>query len=161
MLEKDNMLEIERKFLVNDEWKPSGKGKAIKQGYLSVDPERVVRVRIADNEAFLTVKGKSAGIVRTELEYKIPQQDAEILLTMCLDFPVSKKRYTEKIGNKTWEIDVFEGDNKGLVLAEIELKNENEEFQIPDWAFKEVSYDKRFFNSWLSKNPFLNWESES
>ena len=152
------MLEIERKFLVKQNvWKPKNKGVQIKQGYISVDPERVVRVRIADIKAFLTIKGRPKGIVRTELEYEIPKNEAEVLLKMCLDFPVEKVRYEEIIGGKTWEIDVFKGDNKGLVLAEIELDDENESFEISYWAKEEVSHDKRFFNSWLSKNPFSKW----
>lgn len=152
------MVEIERKFLVDKNmWQPSVEGVDIKQGYLSVDPKRTVRIRITAKKAFLTIKGKPEGIVRTELEYDIPKTEADVLLKMCLDFPIEKTRYKEKVGDHIWEIDVFEGDNKGLVLAEIELENEKDSFEIPAWAVKEVSHDKRFFNSWLSKNPFVRW----
>jgi len=152
------MVEIERKFLIkNKNWKPSGTGTKIIQGYLSVEPERVVRIRIANDRAFLTIKGKPKGIVRTELEYEIPKNEAEVMLNMCLDFPVEKTRFIEKIGNLNWEIDVFEGVNKGLVLAEVELKDENQKVDLPEWIGEEVSHDKRYFNSWLSTNPFSNW----
>ena len=152
------MVEIERKFLIkNKNWKPSGTGTKIIQGYLSVEPERVVRIRIANDRAFLTIKGKPKGIVRTELEYEIPKNEAEVMLKMCLDFPVEKTRFIEKIGNLNWEIDVFEGVNKGLVLAEVELKDENQKVDLPEWIGEEVSHDKRYFNSWLSTNPFSNW----
>lgn len=152
------MVEIERKFLINTErWNPEGKGTKIKQGYLSIDPERIVRVRIADERAFLTIKGKPNGIVRTELEYEIPKNEAEVLLKMCFDFPIEKTRFKEKIGTIFWEIDVFEGENKGLVLAEVELSDENQKIDLPDWIGEEVSSDSRYYNSWLSQNPFSKW----
>ena len=152
------MVEIERKFLVDTKkWQPFGSGKKIKQGYLSVDPERVVRVRISGREAFLTIKGKAEGISRTEMEYKIPLNEAEILLAMCTGFPVEKIRYVEKIENNRWEIDVFEGENRGLVMAEIELERENQEFVLPAWVECEVSEDPRYFNAFLSQNPYLLW----
>ena len=116
------MVEIERKFLINNKlWKPTGTGTKIKQGYLSVDPERVVRIRVAGEKAYITIKGKPKGIVRTELEFEIPESEAEVLLKMCLDFPIVKTRFKESIGNMIWEIDVFDGENKGLVLAEVEI----------------------------------------
>ena len=153
------MYEIERKFLVDrNKWNPKDKGKKIKQGYLSVDPERTVRVRIADKEAFLTIKGKSVGIKRTELEYKIPIKEAAELMKMSLDYPVEKTRYYEKRDDVVWEIDIFEGENRGLILAEVELKNENQHINLPQWIKKEVSEDYRYFNSWLSQNPFSKWE---
>lgn len=152
------MLEIERKFIVDKKkWNPKGAGKSISQGYLSVDSERTVRVRISGDEAFLTIKGKSSGISRTELEYKVPVEEAKVLMTMCLDFIVEKTRYTDKIGSLIWEIDVFKGENEGLVLAEVELESENQHVDLPDWIEKEVSDDYRFFNSWLSQNPFSGW----
>jgi adenylate cyclase len=152
------MVEIERKFLINTElWKPTGTGTKIKQGYLSVDPERVVRVRIAGEKAFLTIKGKPAGIVRTELEYEIPQNEAEVLLKMCLNFPIEKTRFKERLGNLTWEIDVFERENNGLVVAEVELTDENQKVDLPEWIGEEVSSDFRYYNSWLSENPFTKW----
>lgn len=152
------MFEIERKFLVKTEkWKPLDKGTKIIQGYLSVDSERVVRVRVAGEKAFLTIKGKPEGIVRTELEYEIPKNEAEVLLKLCLEFPIEKTRYKERIGNIVWEIDVFEGENKGLVLAEVELANENQEIDLPDWVREEVSIDSRYYNAWLSQNPYSKW----
>ena len=153
------MIEIERKFLVDfKKWNPIGKGTKILQGYLSVDPERVVRVRLSGESAFLTIKGKPEGITRTELEYKIPTNEAIILIKMSLTQAIEKTRYKEKIGGFTWEIDVFEGINKGLVLAEIELKNETQKFELPAWIDKEVSNDYRYFNAWLSKNPYTKWK---
>jgi adenylate cyclase len=152
------MVEIERKFLINTEqWKPTGKGVEIKQGYLSVDSERVVRVRIAGEKAYLTIKGKPTGFVRPEFEYEIPGNDAEELLRMCLDFPVEKKRFYEKKGGLTWEIDVFSGENLGLVIAEVELTSEDQKVDLPEWVGEEVSYDYRYYNSWLSSNPFSKW----
>jgi len=152
------MIEIERKFLIkNENWKPLGNGINIKQGYLSIDPERVVRVRIANDKAFITIKGKPNGIVRTELEYEIPKYEAEIMMRMCLNFPVEKTRFKEEINNMIWEIDFFEGLNKGLVMAEIEMDDENQKIDLPDWIGEEVSLDRRYYNSYLSMNPYSNW----
>ncbi len=152
------MVEIERKFLIKDGLlKLSGKGKKIKQGYLSVDPARTVRVRMTDSEAFLTIKGKPEGIARIEMEYEIPVNDAEVLLKMCLYYPVEKTRFKEKNGEMTWEIDVFEGENKGLILAEIELDHEDQRIDLPGWIGEEVSSDSRFYNSSLCKKPFSKW----
>ncbi|KAF0236101.1 MAG: putative adenylate [Prolixibacteraceae bacterium] len=152
------MQEIERKFLIKTElWQPSAKGVEIKQGYLSVDPERVVRVRVAGEKAFLAIKGKPEGIVRTELEYEIPKNHAEGLLKICLGFPVEKIRFKEKIGELVWEIDVFKGENEGLIMAEVELAHENQNFDLPDWIGEEVSSDSRYYNSWLSGNPYSGW----
>jgi len=152
------MLEIERKFLINPElWQPSVNGVEIKQGYLSVDPERVVRVRVTGEKAFLTIKGKPVGIVRTELEYEIPQNEAKVLLKLCLDFPVEKIRFKEKIGELVWEIDIFKGENEGLIMAEVELADENQNVDLPDWVGDEVSSDSRYYNAWLSQNPYSKW----
>lgn len=152
------MKEIERKFLIDTKlWKPSVNGIKISQGYLSIDSEKVIRVRIADEKGYLTIKGKATGIVRTELEYEIPKSDAEELLKMCNGFVVEKIRFKEKFLNMIWEVDVFEGINKGLFLAEIELENENQEFDLPDWVGEEVTYNYHYYNSWLSKQPFSKW----
>lgn len=152
------MVEIERKFLIHsDLWKPVGNGVEIRQGYLSVHPERVVRVRIAGEKAYITVKGKATGLVRPEFEYEIPKKDAEILIEMCLDFPVEKIRFKEKIDGLIWEIDVFKGANTGLIIAEVELTSEDQKVYLPDWIAEEVSNDFRYFNSWLSENPFTKW----
>jgi adenylate cyclase len=152
------MFEIERKFLIDpDKWTPKDEGEKITQGYLSTDKERVVRVRTKGEKAFLTVKGNQKGITRTELEYEIPVDEAKIMLEMCLDFPIKKTRYNEMFGGLLWEIDVFDGANKGLFLAEVELKNENQFVELPDWISSEVSNDHRYFNAWLSQNPFSRW----
>lgn len=151
------MIEIERKFLIDRNWTPSGVCKKIKQGYLSVDVERTVRVRIAGDEAFLTIKGKTEGIKRTEMEYEIPKNEAEILIKICLKTPIEKSRYIEKRGEVVWEIDIFEGANKGLILAEVELEYEAQQVDLPEWIEKEVSEDFRYFNSWLSQHPFSEW----
>ncbi len=153
------MQEIERKFLIKEDlWKPSGKGKIIKQGYLSITSKSVVRVRTADEKAYLTIKGERSGITRTELEYEIPKDEAEVLLNMCLNSPVEKTRYYEKYDKLTWEIDVFEGENKGLIIAEVELDDEKQQIELPDWIDREVSHDYRYFNSWLSENPYSTWQ---
>lgn len=152
------MVEIERKFLIKNElWKPTGKGVEIKQGYLSVHPERVVRVRIAGKKAYLTIKGKPTGFSRPEFEYEIPKNEAEFLLKMCLDFPVEKIRYKERKDDLTWEIDVFSGANSGLIIAEVELTAEDQFLELPEWVGEEVSYDYRYYNSWLSGNPYSKW----
>lgn len=152
------MVEIERKFLINPElWQPSVNGVKIKQGYLSAHPERVVRVRIAGEKAYLTIKGKPVGIVRAEYEYEIPKNDAEQLLKICLGFPVEKIRFKEKIGELVWEIDVFKGENQGLIMAEVELEDEIQNFDLPGWIGEEVSNDSRYYNAQLSKNPYSKW----
>jgi CYTH domain-containing protein len=155
-------LEIERKFLVHHEgWnqiKNNCKQKLIRQGYLSTDPEKTIRVRISGNEAFLTIKGKNEGAVRSEFEYTIPLDDAAQLLNHFCTGELSKTRFLFPHGNHTWEIDVFSGKNEGLIVAEIELQSENESFEKPDWIAAEVTQDKRYFNSNLVKQPFCEWE---
>jgi adenylate cyclase len=152
------MYEIERKYLVNREkWTPDKAGVRMVQGYLSTDLERTIRVRIAGEKAFLTIKGKPVGIKRIEMEYEIPVNEAEVLLRMCKDTPVEKIRYYEKRGDVIWEIDCFEGENSGLLLAEVELKTENQRVDLPDWIEKEVSNDPRYFNSYLTQYPFSTW----
>ncbi|WP_167608136.1 CYTH domain-containing protein [Maribellus sediminis] len=152
------MVEIERKFLVDiNKWHPATEGHKIIQGYLSTDKNRVVRVRVKGDNAYLTIKGESKGISRTELEYEIPFNDAKILLEMCVDFPVEKIRYVQEFEGKVWEIDVFENVNEGLVMAEVELQDEKEEIVLPHWISKEVSDDKRYFNAWLAKHPYSTW----
>ena len=152
------MLEIERKFLVDTQkWLPTSRGEKIIQGYLSIDKKRVVRVRVNGAKAFITIKGETKGITRTELEYEIPVEDASILLKMCVDHPIEKIRYFEEIQGKVWEVDVFENQNDGLVLAEIELREEKEEIALPDWVLSEVSHDKRYYNAWLAQHPYTTW----
>ena len=151
--------EIERKFLVDTAaWKPQGVGTHFKQGYLNSQKERVVRVRIEGDRAKLTIKGPSVGVTRSEFEYGIPVEDAALLLDNLCEQPlIDKHRHKEVHGGKTWEIDVFHGDNEGLVVAEIELASEDEKFQAPAWAVREVSSDSRYFNSNLLKHPYKNW----
>ncbi|MBL0125421.1 MAG: CYTH domain-containing protein [Betaproteobacteria bacterium] len=152
--------EIERKFLVDQtSWKPHDAGIHFKQGYLNAQKERVVRVRIEGNQAKLTIKGVTTGVTRSEFEYAIPVEDAAILLDNLCEQPlIDKHRHKETHGGKAWEIDVFHGLNEGLVVAEIELTSEDEKFDLPTWAVKEVSSDARYFNSNLLKNPFTAWE---
>ena len=152
-------IEIERKFLLaNTDWESLVSKKIqIRQGYLNSDSERTVRVRITNDDAFLTIKSKSENISRAEFEYKIPLDEASELLLLCEKPLIEKTRNIVFIENHIWEIDVFEGDNKRLTLAEIELKSENENFSKPNWVGKEVSDDNRYYNSNLIKNPFKAW----
>lgn len=151
--------EIERKFLVDRaRWTPRNAGVHLVQGYLSSHPERVVRVRIAGDAAKLTIKGATSGITRVELEYDIPVADARLMLdTMCERPLIDKHRYTEEVGGRTWEIDIFHGDNDGLVLAEVELDREDAEIELPPWALDDVSADRRYYNSNLLKAPYSTW----
>lgn len=150
--------EIERKYLVDPaRWVPRGAGTLYRQGYLSSHPERVVRVRIHGETGVLTIKGKTAGIRRTELEYPIPLADATELLAMCEQPLVEKTRHVEEHGGQTWEIDVFHGVNHGLVMAEIELTSETQSVEVPPWAVREVSDDPRYYNSNLIAHPFTTW----
>ncbi|MFI5230406.1 MAG: CYTH domain-containing protein [Gemmatimonadales bacterium] len=157
--------EIERKFLVRrDRWRPNGTagtgGTRYRQGYLSTDPARVVRVRTAGDAAFLTVKGTTVGTSRAEYEYRIPLEDAdEMLDQLCLHPLIEKTRYREAFGGRPWEIDVFEGTNDGLVVAEIELSSAQSQFEEPPWLGAEVSGDPRYFNSNLVRAPFTSWTS--
>jgi adenylate cyclase len=152
--------EIERKFLVNRESWPDPRvgGVLYRQGYLSVDPERTVRVRIAGGEAYLTVKGLTRGIERRELEYSIPVADAVIMLDeLCMRPLIEKTRYRILFGNLFWEVDRFAGENDGLMIAEVELRDPAAVIEVPPWVGREVSGDPRYFNSNLSRNPYLNW----
>ncbi len=151
--------EIERKFLVDTRaWRPAGPGVDFRQGYLSSVKERVVRVRIAGERAFLTVKGVTRGLTRSEFEYAIPVKDAAQLLQLCERPIIQKTRHTERHGDHDWEIDVFHGENEGLVIAEIELAAEREVFLRPPWVGDEVSDDPRYFNANLIKNPYKSWK---
>ena len=150
--------ETERKFLViGTDWKVGAPGKEFSQGYLSQDPERSVRVRIAGDQAFLTIKGMSHGISRQEFEYPIPRDDASELLSLCLPAIISKTRYFVEINGHRWEVDEFHGDNQGLVIAEIELDNESDQVELPQWIGKEVSDDTRYYNVSLAKSPYSKW----
>ena len=150
--------EIERKFRVDSElWRPSGTGVRQRQGYLSSAKERVVRVRIAGDRAFLTIKGETQGVARPEFEYPIPVADAEKLLQICEKPLIEKTRYIERWEGRVWEVDVFHGDNEGLVVAEVELASDKEDVIRPPWARDEVSSDPRYFNNNLVSNPYRNW----
>ncbi len=152
--------EIERKFLItSDEWKGLAKGKFFRQGYLSTVKERVVRVRTIGDKGFLTIKGVTVGVTRSEFEYEIPAQDANILLDNLCEKPIIEK-YRAKVEHAglTWEIDEFHGENEGLVVAEVELTDEHQKIELPKWIGKEVSGDPRYFNSNLIKHPFTKWE---
>jgi len=151
--------EIERKFLVDhDRLGPLENGVAIRQGFVQTTDFTVVRVRIAGERAWLTLKGRNKGAARSEFEYPIPLGDAEqILDEFCSGHVVAKTRYLRQYGDHTWEIDVFEGDNAGLVVAEVELKNEQEVFRRPDWVGREVTYDERYYNVNLLSHPFSRW----
>jgi adenylate cyclase len=154
-------LEIERKFLIDHHKLQLESFKEflyIQQGYLSQEPERVVRIRKKNDAAFLTIKGKNVGATRLEMEYQIPFDDATSLLQICLPHLIEKKRYLFIIGKHTWEVDCFLGDNQGLWIAEIELSSEDEPFEMPDWITQEVTSDHRYSNSYLSQHPFSSWE---
>lgn len=152
--------EIERKFLVRDQSVLVGSvGIRYQQGYLSTDPERTVRVRRAGDHAFLTIKGISRGAARAEFEYEIPVADARDLLTLCPGSGIAKTRHRLDHGGRTWEIDVFEGDNAGLVVAEVEIPSEDAVVAIPDWAGDEVTADPRYYNANLTDHPFSEWGS--
>ena len=156
------MLEIERKFLVLSEAfkKEATKKTRIVQGFLNTHKERTVRVRIKGEQAFLTVKGISSsnGLSRFEWEQEIAVKDAEKLLKLCEKGIIDKIRYEIEAGNHIFEVDEFFGDNEGLIVAEVELKDENDSFEKPLWLGKEVTGDMRYYNSQLSKLPFKKWD---
>lgn len=151
--------EIERKFKVKStEYKNLADGVYIHQGFLSTEKERVVRVRIKGDEGFLTIKGVTKGATRTEFEYKIPIKDAEHLLSeLCIKPSIQKFRYHISFKGFVWEVDEFLGENKGLTIAEIELEDEDQRFEVPGWVGEEVTSDPRYFNSNLIANPFSDW----
>lgn len=151
-------LEIERKFLVSgNDWQV-GVGVQLSQGYLNRDKNRTVRVRVAGNQGFLTIKSATNGATRIEFEYEIPVSDAENLLEMCEDPIIQKVRRNIDYKGFKWEVDEFQGANLGLVVAEVELSDENQSFEKPSWIGKEVTYDSRYFNSNLAQHPFNTWE---
>jgi len=150
--------EIERKFLLKMELPDDLNGKRYRQGYLPTTDFTVVRIRTIGKRGFLTIKGKTENISRSEFEYEIPIEDAETMLdTLCTKPLIEKIRYEAGYGGLIWEIDVFEGENEGLVIAEVELEKIDQEIDIPDWIGEEVSGDSRYFNSNLVKNPFKTW----
>ncbi|MFD2872086.1 CYTH domain-containing protein [Mucilaginibacter ximonensis] len=152
-------IEIERKFLVDHKkWEAADKpeGQKMQQGYIVNEQDRTIRLRIAGDIAYLTFKS-GKGISRHEFEYEIPANEATELFRQFVKTGIEKTRYHITYADKLWEVDVFEGDNEGLIVAEIELDNEYEQFELPPWAGQEVSHDGRYYNSSLSVNPFKNW----
>jgi CYTH domain-containing protein len=153
-------LEIERKFLVDREkWENLAKpeGMHYRQGYLAADENKTVRVRVAGDQGTITIKGKTEGISRTEFEYRIPGGEALELIEVFAKEEVQKVRYRIPVDKWIWEVDVFGGKNKGLILAEIELKSEDESVTIPPWISAEVTDDVRYYNLYLSVHPFSEW----
>ena len=155
------MIEIERKFLVNslDFIEKAHQKSRIVQGYLNSNPERTVRIRMKGDKGYLTIKGigNGSGLSRFEWEKEIPLADAERLLILCEKGIIDKIRYEVKFENHIIEVDVFAGDNEGLILAEIELKSETEQIQKPNWLGEEVTNDIKYYNAYLSNNPFQDW----
>jgi len=152
--------EIERKFLIDQQkWDALNKpaGKVFRQGYLVSTPEKTVRVRTTAGNAWLTIKGISVGASRLEYEYEIPLEEATELLDHFAESELAKTRYLIDHAGKTWEVDVFAGDNAGLVVAEIELNSEDESFELPDWIGLEVTEDQRYYNSNLTQHPYKSW----
>lgn len=155
-------MEIERKFLVKgEEWRSLGRGKLYRQGYIiTQDGFTTVRVRVAGEQGYLTIKGKNEGISRTEFEYSIPLEDAiDMLERFCQKPLVEKVRYRIDWENLTWEVDEFLGDNQGLIMAEVELQQENQDINIPHWIGEEVTHDSRYYNANLQKYPYKIWQA--
>jgi len=151
--------EIERKYLVDIKlWRPLNVGVLYRQGYLSSVKDRVVRVRIVGDHGFLTLKGATSGISRLEFEYPIPREDAVTILDKLCERPlIEKTRHREVFAGRAWEIDVFHGDNDGLVIAEVEVVSPTDIIALPPWAGAEVSNDPRYFNSNLVAHPYKSW----
>ena len=152
-------IEIERKFLVKNI--PKNKiqySHKIKQGYIAHNKDRVIRVRQKENDYFITIKGNKIGISRFEFEYSIPKVDAEILLeNFCQDDLIEKTRHYIENKGHTWELDVFHGNNEGLIIAEIELESEDQVFHIPSWTDCEVTDQEKYYNMNLVENPYSMW----
>lgn len=154
-------VEIERKFLVyKNKWASLTKPKKdfYRQGYLFSDSNKTIRVRQTNDKGFITIKGASIGLTRPEFEYEIPREDAEQLLNKFCVFELIKVRYKIVYKNKVWEVDEFLGENIGLIVAEIELENEDEQFEMPDWIANEVTGINKYYNSILATFPFSKWK---
>ncbi len=149
--------EIERKFLVTGTQWLEAEPAYYCQGYLNRDRKRTVRIRVAGDTGFLTVKGETTGMSREEFEYPIPLSDAKAMLQLCEQSLIEKNRRIVEHGGMNWEVDEFLGENEGLVVAEIELTSESQEFDLPQWVGEEVTDDPRYFNSKLSSHPFTQW----
>ncbi len=155
--------EIERKFLLqNDSWRSLAIGTEFRQGYLCSNKERTVRIRIKADKGFLTIKGASVGAARSEYEYEIPVEEAKEMLVELCDQPIiEKNRYAISYRGFTWEVDEFFGLNQGLIVAEIELEHEDQQFEKPDWIGREVTDDARYFNARLAKEPYATWPEKA
>ncbi len=150
--------EIERKFLVvGDSWRGLGTGKRYRQGYLSTVKERTVRVRTVGDKGYITVKGITIGAKRAEYEYEVPVGDANEMLELCQRPLVEKTRFRIPYGGLVFELDEFEGDNRGLIVVEVELKSEDQTVKLPEWIGKEVTTDPRYFNANLVAHPYATW----
>ena len=156
-------LEIERKFLVRgDGWRSQSIGVRYRQGYISTDPERSVRIRLVRDKAYLTIKGMTVGATRAEYEYEILADEASDMLdNLCVHPLIEKTRYRLQDHGLTWEVDEFEGDNAGLILAEVELEQEDQTVILPDWVGKEVTGDPRYYNARLVTEPYTRWLPEN
>lgn len=154
-------IEIERKFLLlDDSYKQLAEGVACCQGYISADPTKTIRVRTMGDKGYLTIKGPTKGIGRLEFEYQIPHSEAiELMEELCLKPLIKKVRYILEYQGSTWEIDEFSEENQGLVVAEIELSDENQKFAKPPWLGKEVTGEKRYYNACLFRTPFSCWKN--
>ena len=154
-------MEIERKFLVKDNSfvDEAFKKRKIVQGYICSDADRSVRIRISDEEAFLTIKGASdeRGWSRYEFEKPVSMHDANELITLCQPGLIGKVRHYVEVGSHVWEVDVFHGENEGLIVAEIELQSEDEIIELPAWVGQEVSGDPKYYNAMLAKQPYSCW----
>jgi len=155
-------IEIERKFLVKgQQWRNQATGTVYRQGYIPTNNGCTVRVRLMGNQAYLTIKGLTKGLSRTEFEYPIPIADAQIMLDNLCQLPlIEKTRYKISFAGLLWEVDEFAGENQGLVLAEVELTDEQQFVELPDWIDKEVSDDPRYFNVNLAQHPFSQWSNQ-
>jgi len=151
--------EIERKFLVKgDAWRGKAVGKRYRQGYLSLVKERTVRVRTVDDKGFITVKGLSVGASRSEYEYEIPVTDANEMLDRLCERPlIEKTRYRIPMSGVVWEVDEFAGENRGLIVAEVELESEDQALTVPEWIGREVTADPRYYNANLVAHPYSRW----
>ena len=150
-------IEIERKFLVSGTGWRVAAPRHYRQGYLCHDPARTVRVRLAGDDAFLTIKGETHGASRAEFEYAIPSPDARELLGLCAGALIEKRRHVSEHDGLLWEVDEFLGDNAGLIVAEVELGTEGQALTLPDWVGAEVTDDPRYYNSNLSRHPYAAW----
>jgi CYTH domain-containing protein len=151
--------EIERKFLVKgDSWRGLAKPQFYQQGYIDTINQTTIRIRIVGEKGFLTIKGKSQGIARSEYEYQIPLADAQQMLQeLCQKPQIQKNRYQIQVKELLWDVDEFLGDNSGLIIAEVELEKEDQIIELPEWIAQEVSLDPRYFNYNLTKFPYKNW----